>query len=148
MFGIGDMIGAVAQGQVVDRLGSRIGCVVNVLTIIIASGVSFIQIHDDNYNWITFLMTFAWGFCDGCVNVHSNQMMGFEFATSSDPYSIFNTVQSVAIVSFNLFQGAVVNTENTRSLELYTLGIMIIGCLTCGITFFFKFKKFDKVVAK
>ena len=100
MFGIGDMIGAVVQGQVVDRLGSRIGCVVNVLTIIIASGVSFFQIHDNHYNWITFLMTFARGFSDGCVNTHSNQMMGFEFATSSDPFSIFNTVQSVALVSF------------------------------------------------
>ena len=50
MFGIGDMIGAVVQGQVVDRLGSRIGCVVNVLTIIIASGASFVQIHDNHYN--------------------------------------------------------------------------------------------------
>jgi hypothetical protein len=92
-------------------------------------------------------MTFAWGFSDGCVNTHANQMMGFEFATSSDPFSIFNTVQSVALVSFQIFQGTKVNTQSERSLELYTLGVMILGVLMCGATFFFKFKKFDKVTA-
>ena len=72
----------------------------NVITIVIACVVSYFQIHNNEYNWLTFVMTFAWGFSDGCVNTHSNQMMGFEFETSSDPFSIFNTVQAVALVSF------------------------------------------------
>ena len=72
MFGIGDMIGALFQGQIIDKISSRAGCVVNVATIVIACGVSYVQIHLNHYGLVTFLMTFAWGFSDGCVNTHSN----------------------------------------------------------------------------
>lgn len=44
----------------------------NVITIVVACVISYFQIHNNEYNWITFMMTFAWGFSDGCVNTHSN----------------------------------------------------------------------------
>ena len=92
MLGIGEMVGGVAMGQVVDNFGSRVGTILNVLTIVFACGISFWQIESNQYDWVTFLFTFAWGFSDGAINTHSNQMMGFEFETSSDPFSIFNSV--------------------------------------------------------
>ena len=109
------------------------------LTIIFACGVSFWQIDTNQYNWVTFLFTFAWGFSDGAINTHSNQMMGFEFETSSDPFSIFNSIQAVAIFSFQMLQ-SLLNTQRSFDLMLYTGAVMVMGVLMCGTTFFFRFK--------
>lgn len=46
------------------------------------------------------MFTFAWGFSDGAINTHCNQMMGFEFDTSADAFGIFNSMQAVAVFSF------------------------------------------------
>jgi dipeptide/tripeptide permease len=72
-------------------------------------------------------------------------MMGFEFIDTDTPFSVFNAVQAVALVSFQIFQGSVVNTLSEHSLELYTTAVMVLGVLMCGITYFFQFKKFGKV---
>ena len=78
-----------------------------------------------------------WGFSDGAINTHSNQMMGFEFDTSSDPFSIFNSIQAVAVFKFQIIQG---NLQSKAQLQWYTVGVMLLGVLTCGATYFFKFK--------
>ena len=139
MLGIGEMVGGVAMGQVVDNFGSRVGTILNVLTIVFACGISFWQIESNQYDWVTFLFTFAWGFSDGAINTHSNQMMGFEFETSSDPFSIFNSVQAIAIFSFQMLQ-SLLNTKKRSDLSLYTGVVMVLGVFMCGTTFFFKFK--------
>ena len=143
MLGVGEMVGGLLMGQVVDKLGSRIGVIINVLTIIFACSVTFWEIASNKYSWVTFLYTFAWGFSDGAINTHSNQMMGFEFETSSDPFSIFNSVQAVAIFSFMMLQ-SLLDTQNSRDLNIYTGIVMLLGILMCGATFFFRFK-FNRV---
>ena len=146
MLGIGEMIGGILMGQIVDKLSSRIGVIFNVLSIVLACGVTFWQVEQNKYSWVTFFYTFCWGFSDGAINTHSNQMMGFEFETSSDPFSIFNSVQAVAIFSFMMLQ-SVLNTSSSRDLNLYTGLVMVLGVLMCGATFFFRFK-FNRVQMK
>jgi hypothetical protein len=84
----------------VDRFCLKTGVIWNVLSIIVACLVTLFQIHYNKYDWLSFVMTFAWGFSDGAINTHSFMMMGFEFETSTDPFSIFNAVQAVAVFSF------------------------------------------------
>jgi len=38
-------------------------------------------------------------------------MMGFEFETSSDPFSIFNAVQAIAVVIFLIIEGSLKSDE-------------------------------------
>lgn len=98
VLGIGEITGGYFMGLIVDKTSSRIGCVFNILSIIIACGLTYLQLRRNSYDWLTFLMCFMWGISDAFVNTHSNQMMGFEFETNSDPFGVFNAAQSISVV--------------------------------------------------
>lgn len=72
MLGIGEMIGGIFMGKVVDKLNSRIGVLCNIASIILACSLSLVQIYQNKYNWVSFLFTFSWGFSDGAINTHCN----------------------------------------------------------------------------
>jgi len=64
-------------------------------------------------------------------------MNGFQFETKSDPFAVMNFVYAVAVVMFDIIQG---NISIKRALTIYTLLVMVLGVVMCGITYFFKFK--------
>lgn len=62
VFGVGEVLGAFFIGYIVDHFGSRSACLVNV-GILIATTIFFIEFLVINqYNALTFLTTFFWGF--------------------------------------------------------------------------------------
>lgn len=94
------MLGGMVMGKIVDQWNSKVGVCFNVVTILFAGTISLFQIERNDYSYMSFLFTFAWGFSDGCVNTHANQMMGFEFSNSTDPFSIFNALQAISVFVF------------------------------------------------
>jgi hypothetical protein len=64
---------------VIDLKGSKPACLANALfqVLLAASLISFLVV--DDYNFLTFLTTFLWGFQDSAVNTHSQEILGFEF---------------------------------------------------------------------
>lgn len=100
MLGLGEMISGPVMGFIIDKLSSRIGVLVNLVTIVASGIVSFWQIRRNKYDWVTYVYTFVWGFSDGAITTHAQTMMGFEFDNASDPFSIFTSVQAVAVFSF------------------------------------------------
>ena len=86
-----------------------------------------------------YTFTFSWGFMDGVVNTHTQQLLGFEFETSQDPFSVFTSVQAFATVIFQLSQTAI-NTDSGESLQIYTGIVCCIGVVLCSFTFFFDFR--------
>ena len=80
-FGVGEVLGGVLSGPIIDSIGTFWGCYVNVLIVLIEGVVTVISIHSGEYNWVTYFMCFMWGYQDGALNVHSFNILGFEFAT-------------------------------------------------------------------
>ena len=73
------------------------------------------MIHNNEQNGLIYLFTGAWGFMDGAVNTHTQQLLGFEFDTSCDPFSVFTSVQAIGTVIFQLSQSAI-DTDSESSL--------------------------------
>lgn len=88
--GAGEMLGGLIVGKIIDVYSSKIAVFTNLTIIVIMTALSIWFIIIDNYNVLTFFMTFFWGLQDAALNTHSSQMLGFEFATNVEPYSIFN----------------------------------------------------------
>ena len=76
---------------------------------------------------------------DGAVNTHTQQILGFEFDTSQDPFSVFTSVQAIGTVIFQLSQSAL-DTDSAGSLQLYTAIVCPMGLILMAVTFFFDFK--------
>ena len=60
--GVGEVIGGILMGILVDRIGSKKCCLINVCNIAFTVMITAIYIHKDNYNGLAFFMTFLWGF--------------------------------------------------------------------------------------
>jgi predicted MFS family arabinose efflux permease len=68
--GVGEMLGAVLMGRIVDKIGSKAGVITNLICILIALGFAWLTIIQDTYNWTSFVYALCWGLQDGCVNTH------------------------------------------------------------------------------
>jgi MFS family permease len=81
--GIGEILGGIYTGYIIDKFGNKVATYSNILTVIIQTvfALSYIAIGD--YGWLAYVMTFTWGFSDNGVNTHLSEMMGFEFEDSA-----------------------------------------------------------------
>ena len=78
-FGIGELIGGPVIGQIVDKVNSKVACIVNVLLIVAMITVTYVYLIVYEYCWLAYVMTFLWGMQDSAVNTHVFEMLGFEF---------------------------------------------------------------------
>ena len=77
--GVGEVVGGFLLGYICDKIGSKNMCLVNVLIVFTTTGLTYWNLVQMEYNWVTYLVCFMWGINDGCSNIHINQMCGFEF---------------------------------------------------------------------
>jgi predicted MFS family arabinose efflux permease len=61
-FGAGEVLGGLITGQIVDRLGGKTTTVVNMFLIFITTLILICWLYEFEFNWLTFLTTFMWGF--------------------------------------------------------------------------------------
>ena len=89
-FGIGEVTGSIILGFIIDRLGVKKTIVINLLIIVCMTTISFLSVHSYEYNYVSTLMCFAWGFQDGAMNIHIFKLLAFNFVSQSEPFSVFN----------------------------------------------------------
>jgi predicted MFS family arabinose efflux permease len=78
-FGIGEVVGSIIIGIIIDKIGSKKTSLVNILIILIMINVTAASVYSEKYDWMTFLMCFLWGLQDSSLNIHTFQILGFEF---------------------------------------------------------------------
>lgn len=59
--GVGEIVGAIGMGMIVDKIGSKKSCWVNIVLVILQTLAVLLFLYIGEYNWIAFLMTFLWG---------------------------------------------------------------------------------------
>ena len=133
------MVGSSVMGFIVDKIGSRTGCVFNMINIVIVWAVSYGQIQMNKDNFLVYAFTFFWGFSDGAVCIHTDTILGFEFDTAQDPFSVCICIQSIGAVVFQIIQG-VIDEDSEVTLKIYTSFVCIIGVCLCAITLLFDFR--------
>ena len=97
-FGLGDMVGAFLEGQLVDRLGTQkslVGLLVIILTCA-ATTLVFNEIHE--FTALAFVMSFFWGCNDGAISAHIVAILGYEFAANDLPFGILSIILSVSTI--------------------------------------------------
>ena len=100
VLGVGEMVGSATMGLTVDKLSSRTGCILNMVNIVVVWAVSLMQIQSNKDNALVYAFTFVWGFMDGAVCIHTDTILGFEFDTAQDPFSVCICIQAVGTVVF------------------------------------------------
>ena len=69
-FGVGELFGGQIMGFVVDKFGSKVTTLKNVFLAMLMTAVTFTSVDMCEYNYMTFIMCFVWGYLDGANNIH------------------------------------------------------------------------------
>jgi MFS family permease len=95
--GIGEIIGGIVMGYLVDRIGTKKACFINVFNITFTIMITAIYINQNSYSGLAFFMTFLWGLQDGCISIHLDAILGFEFESNKEPFSIDCLLESITV---------------------------------------------------
>ena len=138
-FGFGEIFGGFFIGYIVDRFGSKVAILFNLLIIIVMFGFTIAFIHVWEFNWLAWVMCFMWGIQDSAVNTQLQEMLGFEFDNaSSEPFSIYNIFQCLACFFFQIIESYV---NGQDQLMIYTISIAVICLISNGMPYFFDFRE-------
>ena len=88
------------MSQIVDRVSNKAGVITNVICVLLAWIASYIMIRENTHGILTYSFVFTWGFMDGGVYTHTQQILGFEFDTVGDPFSVFISISALGTVIF------------------------------------------------
>lgn len=100
LFGFGELIGSYLQGYIIDRWNTKKATLSIILFVSMMIMVTITAIKWNSYGFITFFMTFLWGLQDSSMNVHLFQILGFEFDTAAEPFSVYLMMQGLSIFGF------------------------------------------------
>ena len=59
--GFGEIIGANLQGRVIDRIGFKPTCIINMILVLLATMFVLNFIYIGRFTYFAFVMTFMWG---------------------------------------------------------------------------------------
>lgn len=136
--GAGEIIGGPGIGFLVDKIGSKSTALINAVLVILSVGVTLVVLNVNASIPLLCTMTFLWGIHDGSLSSHTCEMLGFQFDSKMEPFSIYNLNKSLMVFIFSLIQ-SYVNVSN-EALTIYFSVIGVFGALMCFNTYFFDFK--------
>jgi predicted MFS family arabinose efflux permease len=60
--GFGEIAGAIIQGRIVDKLGTKKTCLLNAAYILVATMLCLNMLYIDKFTFFSYIVTFMWGF--------------------------------------------------------------------------------------
>ena len=139
LFGVGEVLGCFFIGYFIDRIGNKKSVLINLVLILIMTGVTISFLYVMQYNALAFVMCFMWGFQDSAINTHLYESVGFEFDDNYTPYAVCNIWNCLMCFAFQLIYSNI-DTTKVEQFFPYTIATCVIGFLCCGTTYFFPFR--------
>ena len=98
--GVGEIVGAIGMGFIVDHIGAKRSSVINVVLIGIAGFSVILFLALDSYSVLAYFMTFLWGVQDSSISIHLDAILGFEFESNKTPFSCDVLIEAIVAFSF------------------------------------------------
>eukprot|EP00356_Strombidium_inclinatum_P000198 CAMPEP_0170512350 /NCGR_PEP_ID=MMETSP0208-20121228/66800_1 /TAXON_ID=197538 /ORGANISM="Strombidium inclinatum, Strain S3" /LENGTH=266 /DNA_ID=CAMNT_0010795969 /DNA_START=1259 /DNA_END=2056 /DNA_ORIENTATION=+ len=146
-FGLGHVVAGLTMGKIIDATSSRKAIAVNVLALAVTIGLTLTMLVQMEFNWLTFLTLFMWGYQEGVISTHTFNILGFEFESVSDPFAVFQLVQGIGVFVFELVEGLIESQDDHQFVENafhYVIVVGIVGLTCLLLTTCFKFKQAPK----
>ena len=99
-FGVGEIFAGIIFGKIIDKFGSKLTTIGILVSVVFCAVSTIANIVSLQFGFGSVLLCFSWGFMDGATNVHVNEILGFEFKTKSEPYSVYNIWQGLGVFFF------------------------------------------------
>lgn len=88
MIGVGEVVGALSHGVIIDRIGLKKTIYINIFIGLLVCSFTEITLFSGKYNFFTFATCFLWGYQDGTAETFISALLGHEFR-SADSFAVF-----------------------------------------------------------
>lgn len=139
--GVGEIVGALSEGKIEDKLGKRAGLLFVMLITTIAFVLLFVYNETHTYSPLTFFVTFFWGFQDSALNNYLNCILGFEFESNILPFSVNKFLSSIFIFALLLAEAEVTTKTDYR---IYFICLAAFSAFALSLMLVFKYKKTEE----
>ena len=100
ILGIGECMGSLAGGFLIDNFGTKNTCIFNALIVALNGFIVAFSTRSLKYNNFSFVMCFFLGVQDSMSTSNAMQILGFEFETQSEPFSVYMIIQGLSMAVF------------------------------------------------
>jgi len=100
--GIGEMIGGPIIGFITDKYNAKKAVFAILIMVVMTSGTSVAFLVVNEFNYLAYMMPLMWGVLDSAINTHIILMLGFEFDTNSEPFSVFTLIEALSVFVFSV----------------------------------------------
>mmetsp|Transcript_34919 Transcript_34919/g.33963 ORF Transcript_34919/g.33963 Transcript_34919/m.33963 type:complete len:224 (-) Transcript_34919:26-697(-) len=135
--GVGEVIGGIFMGLLIDKYGCKNCTYINILNVLVASSLVAIYMYNNRYSWMAYAMTFFWGWQDSFISIHIDSILGFEFPTTKEPFSVDSFMESLTVFSFEVVN-SMIDGRESRIAYIFLVGM--VGIISNYMTLYFKFR--------
>jgi len=143
-FGFGEVFGGFFHVLIIDKIGAKRTVFVNIFILLLVLAATEATLYINDYNWVTFLACFMWGYEDGMTNIFLFQILGNEFEHGGDPFGVFNIIQGLSVFGLDLTAGKWIDITDRTELMWYAGGVLGFGIIANAVSYTFDFKREKK----
>ena len=118
-------------------MGNKLVSYIVLALILLQTLGALYQIYSNQFNAFVFIFSFLCGVQDSATNTHLSEILGFDFENNTEPFAIFNLVQSIAVFIFLAIE-AFVKTKSqyyAYNLVFGLIGLTFLGFFTLTFEF-------------
>jgi predicted MFS family arabinose efflux permease len=138
--GSGEILGALLLGYVQDTFSNK--STIAFCFVLTTSATLVMLGYIVVYNFSLFfaiVMCFCWGVQDGAVNCLNSCILGFQFDSKTMPFSVFKTVQSLAIFVFIIIEAQL--KQKMQFIVFFLVCLVVQACCYLVLAYKFEFRQ-------
>ena len=97
--GVGEVIGGILEGVIIDKFGNKPAIIINILVLITAVLAAVWNCWKLRFGPMSYAMTGLWGLVDVSLNIFAFRNLGFEFESKSGPFSAHVLEQGLMVAA-------------------------------------------------
>lgn len=103
-FGVGEAVGGIAIGAILDKMGNRFGIVLTFIYMVIHWVLIFVGLFLLEYNALWFIAALFTGLADSSHTTTNTSLLGTEYKGRKEPFAVFRFCRGIGGLVFFLLE--------------------------------------------
>ena len=136
LFGVGEAVGGIAIGAILDKMGNRFGIILTFIYMVISWVLIFVAIFVLRYNALWYIAALFTGLADSSHTTTNTSLLGTEYKGKKEPFAVFRFCRGIGGLVFFILE-AFLEHEGWRSYG-FMIAVAVIYVVGFIMTFAFK----------
>ena len=104
LFGVGEAVGGIAIGAILDKMGNRFGIILTFIYMIISFVLIFVGIFILKYDALWYIAALFTGLADSSHTTTNTSLLGTEYKGKKEPFAVFRFCRGIGGLVFFILE--------------------------------------------